>query len=90
MNDEFEQWWFENERYLLSQSIKQYIAGSAWKRQQTKIDEQDEKLEALRKFARHAYINTTAVGNVLSVETFSVFGLIDESGNPTPLLTGDK
>ena len=48
------------------------------------------EIEDLRRFAMHAYICVTAVGDMLSIESFKHFGLIDENGSPTPLLTGDK
>jgi hypothetical protein len=57
---------------------------------EAKLDAKAEELEALRGFARHAYINTSAIWSVLSIETFRIFGLIDENGKPTPLLTRVK
>ena len=48
------------------------------------------EIEVLRRFAMHAYICVTAVGDMPTIESFKHFGLIDENGNPTTLLTGDK
>ena len=92
MDDDFEKWFgnlCKSGFYVNHYDVKQgfYMATEAM---QSKLDTKDKELEALRRFAMHAYICVTAVGDMPTIESFKHFGLIDESGSPTPLLTGDK
>lgn len=50
----------------------------------------DECLGELRRFALHVYINASALGLSLPVETFREFNLVDENGKPTYILTGQQ
>ena len=67
-----------------------YKAG--YEAMQTKLDEQAKELEALRETYRYliAEQSTRVMSDALITHILRQGGIIDENGNPTPLLTGDK
>lgn len=91
--EEFEKWAVNKNIDWESMFIKRDISffNHGWqacaKRKNIIIDKQDHELESLREFANAIL----SAGEYIHARNFSmVFGLIDEEGNPTSLLTGKQ
>jgi len=84
----YNDWWKENSGWCAN-------LNDAWdfatEQMQAKLDEQAKELEALRGFANGVLLTKRFSIDYDWIESRAkMHRLIDENGNPTPLLTGDK
>jgi hypothetical protein len=77
-----------DDRTKLAIDLGQTIYNNTIRDLQAKVETQAKELEALRGFAEQLEGYDWSRKDMTDV--YKLYGLIDESGNPTKLLTGDK